>query len=290
MARASVIRRLPYFWIRLLFGITFLATGLLAAACTQGSESEPPTPPESVPNAPAASVRPAGEVTFSVTGSGAFRIKADGSGRPVAATLPALASPSEPGRYRAPNGTITLTVRETADGTFIDRSASAFSWWLASSGDPALVASGKGPAKAVEGVPLVVAWSPDSNAFAFGSVTGAPWSLHVANDRAALPEVATFEVPGGYVGELVFSPDSKYLAISTYSLDRRDHTVLVLELATGQLRTLSDGCHITWSPDSRYLAVHRDPYREPGAWVLAVDGSERFALSSDPEAFPHVWS
>jgi hypothetical protein len=288
MARATLIRRLPARWIALLAGPSFIASGLLSGACTGNPEPGTPVPTHGAESARPA--RPSGEVTFSVTGSGVFRVKADGSAPAVAASVPAQGASSEPGRFPAPRGGAVLTVRQASDGTFLDRSASAFSWWLASPSDPALVAAGKGPAKAVDGIPLVVAWSPDATRFAFGSVTGEPWSLHVADDRSAATQVTTFEVPGGYVGELAFSPDSKFLAISTYSLDRRDHTVLVLELATGQLRTLSDGCHITWSPDSRYLAVHRDPHREPGAWILAVDGSERFAISSDPEAFPHVWS
>ncbi|MEO6043326.1 MAG: hypothetical protein ABIQ47_05340 [Tepidiformaceae bacterium] len=99
-----------------------------------------------------------------------------------------------------------------------------------------------------------------------------------------------YTVTGGYVGELAFSPDGRYLAVSTYAMDRKNHTVLMLDLASGRMIRLIDGCHITWSPDSRYVAIHRDPGAESGAWVVsATDATNRWAVSRETQAFPLTW-
>jgi Tol biopolymer transport system component len=134
----------------------------------------------------------------------------------------------------------------------------------------------------------VVAWSPDSKQLAYGSVTGEPWTLQIMT-TGAVPQITTREVRGGYVGELAWSPDGRYLAISTYQLDRKNHTVLMYDTKTGSLSHVIDGCHLTWSPDSRFLAIHRDPGPDGGAWVISPDGETRIALTRDPAAFPYSW-
>jgi Tol biopolymer transport system component len=153
------------------------------------------------------------------------------------------------------------------------------------------VAGGKGAARAVDGIPFVVAWSPDSQSLAFGSITGEPYVLGVLRSPGSPnPTLGFAEVRGGYIGELAWSPDGKYLAISTYSLDRRNHTVLIAAGSTGLVRTLIDGCHITWSPDSKYIAIHRDPGVEGGAWVVsATDKEDRWPISREEKAFPLTW-
>jgi Tol biopolymer transport system component len=162
---------------------------------------------------------------------------------------------------------------------------------LAGEFDPQLVAGGKGAARAVEGIPFVVAWSPDSKTFAFGSITGDPYVLGLMRYPGSVQPQLTFaEVTGGYVGELAWSPDGKLLAISTYALDRRNHTVLMADPVSGSIRKLIDGCHITWAPDSKYIAIHRDPGVESGAWVVsATDSEDRWPISREVKAFPLTW-
>jgi Tol biopolymer transport system component len=134
----------------------------------------------------------------------------------------------------------------------------------------------------------VVAWSPDSQLVAYGSLIGEPFSLNVASP-SGLASARALSVSGGYVGELAWSPDGRYLGISTYTMDRKNHTTFIFDRASGTVRRLIDGCHITWAPDSKYVAVHRDPSPEPGTWVVAVDGSQRYALSADPTSYPELW-
>jgi Tol biopolymer transport system component len=141
---------------------------------------------------------------------------------------------------------------------------------LAQLGDahsPSLLLGGKAGARSRDGVPLVVAWSPDGRALAWGSLAELPYNLSLA-ERGSWK---TLE--GGYAGELAWSPDGRHLAISTYAEDRTDHTVLVLEMhGGGPPKRLAKGCVMVWSPDSRHLALHGEPRSQPGLWVVSVDG------------------
>lgn len=271
--------------------------GLLAVLGFHGAT---PVPSRDAPLAgSAAPSMPPGVITFEVTGQGLFTAVASGS--PLGTTTyeqlhaeghvaaPVETAPSPDGRYlasvlREPAGVfLALTGPDGAQQPVVQ---------LAAGDDPALVAGGKGHARAVAGVPLVVAWSPDSTQLAFGSITGEPYSLGILRHPGLkLPEVSYREVTGGYVGELAWSPDGRWLAISTYSMDRRDHSVLVVDAALGgYARYLIDGCHVTWSPDSRYVAIHRDPGPEAGAWVVSVtDPADRWPISREPGAFPLTW-
>jgi hypothetical protein len=63
----------------------------------------------------------------------------------------------------------------------------------------------------------------------------------------------------------------------------------MLDTTTNRLTTVIDGCHLTWAPDSRFLAIHRDPGPDAGAWIISPDGDTRLALSREPGAFPYAW-
>jgi WD40 repeat protein len=288
--------RFPAKWAAIAAALLVFATIAALALANRGS----------APPAPAAQTQSkiqnqeskiAGTITYEVTGSGLYT--ADASGAPIGTTTydklahdgqVATAQDSVP----SPDGKTVVTIERVTEGVFLSVTASGFTnrvAQLAGSSDPALVAGGKGAARAVEGVPLVVSWAPDSSRVAFGSITGEPYSLTVM--RAGFGSSSAmqgYEVQRGYVGELAFSPDGKYLAVSTYALDRKTHTVLMLELATGRISRLIDGCHITWSPDSRYVAIHRDPGIEAGAWVVnATNAEDRWAISNEVQAFPLTW-
>jgi len=190
----------------------------------------------------------------------------------------------------SPDRRYTAAIRRDDDGAHIDVTTGTrevASYWIASPSDADVVVDGKGPARAVEGVPLTIAWSPDSRWLAFGSISGAPWSLVVVS--ASGWSQSGFEVQGGYVGELAWSPDSSQLAISTYEIDRSDHNVLMFDVATRTVRDLIDGCSIVWAPNGAFLAVHREPSVETGVWMTSSDGLARFEATDDPMAFPVSW-
>jgi len=154
-------------------------------------------------------------------------------------------------------------------------------------GSPPLITGGKGGARSANGVPLVVAWSPDGRHLAWGSVNEPPYNLHVA-DRETL-HARSLPLEGGYVGELAWSPDSRYLAISTYAENRTDHTLLVLDTSgDGHPRTLARGCVMVWSPDSRHLALHGEPKSQPGLLLISVGGKVQQIIDRADVA-PFAW-
>ena len=287
--------RKPLAALAVLGAVGVIGIGLIAAPSFNGGGS-PPTEVR-VPVAPATGDGPGGVITYEVTGRGLFN--STGDGLSLGATTyehlhseGAVASAVE--EAASPDGKWTAAILRNSSGVFLtlrgENGVQRIATQLASGDDPQLVAGGKGHARAIEGVPLVVAWSPDSRTLAFGSVTGEPYTLGLLSNVGTNPAVSYSQVYGGYVGELAWSPDGKLLAISTYSLDRRNHSVLIADPATGYVRTLIDGCHITWSPDSKYVAVHRDPGDEAGAWVIAAnDKSDRWAITREEKAFPLTW-
>ena len=195
-----------------------------------------------------------------------------------------------PANITSPDGRYVAAIRFDDDGTHLDITNNdrlVRSYWIASPTDPAVVLGPKDPARALEGVPLAVAWSPDSESLAFGSLSGAPWSLVVASVGSWTPN--WYQVRGGYVGELAWAPDSSQLAISTYEIDRSDHNVLMFDVATRTVRDLIDGCSIVWAPNGQFLAVHREPAVDTGVWMTSSDGLTRFEATDDPMAFPVSW-
>lgn len=139
---------------------------------------------------------------------------------------------------------------------------------------PRLVGGDKAGARSQDGVPLLIAWSPDGQTLAWGSVIQPPYNLHLA-DRQTLAN-RSLPLEGGYAGELAWSPDGRYLAISTYAENRTDHTVLVLDTVVDEFpRRVAKGCVMVWSPDSRHLALHGEPKAQPGLWIVDSDGNSR---------------
>ncbi len=194
------------------------------------------------------------------------------------------------GVWIAPDETGIAFVNQTDDGAWMaiwDSSGVTRLGQLAGPGSPLLVNGGKVAAWAADGVPLLAAWSPDGSQFAYGSVTDGQEVFHVVD--AGTWSERSYGLDDGFVGELVWSPDGQYVAISSYSHDGKDHTVYVADAAGGGISKLIDGCLIVWSPDSQYLAVHRDPYYEPGLWLFSIDGLERSQLSDEAGATALAW-
>lgn len=194
------------------------------------------------------------------------------------------------GVWVAPDQTIVAFVDQTDDGAWMavwEHSGVTRLAQLAGPGSPPLVSGDKTSARAADGVPLLAAWSPDGSQFAYGSATDGQDVFHVVDSRGWSER--SYGLDDGFVGELVWSPDGKNVAISSYSRDGKDHTVYIADAAGGGIGRLVDGCLIVWSPDSQYLAVHRDPYYEPGLWLFSIDGLERRLLSDDGGATALAW-
>jgi Tol biopolymer transport system component len=153
---------------------------------------------------------------------------------------------------------------------------------------PRLVAkNGKGAARSSDGVPLVVRWSPDGTKLAWGSVSGSPYNLHVAERGSWVTR--SYPMDGGYAGELAWSPDGRYVAVSTYEKDRSDHTLLVLDTTESHGPTrLAKGCVVVWAPDSRHLVLHGEPRTQPGLLVVSVTGDVQ-RVSERKDVAPFAW-
>ncbi len=233
---------------------------------------------------------PSGVILYT-TAQGDVTVRPDG--QPIEADGPPAVQFVASGgveEFAAPDGNAVAYVERSEGGAWLavrDEDTSRRLAQLADESSPPLVNGVKGDARVAGGVPLTVAWSPDARYLAYGSLTGAPYALHVV--ESGTWSQRTYQVEGGFIGELVWSPAGDRLAISTYSADRLDHSAYVLDPDGGAPVRLIDGCHIVWSPDGRYLTLHRDPHRAPGAWIVAVDGSEAYALSHDRTAFPLSW-
>jgi dipeptidyl aminopeptidase/acylaminoacyl peptidase len=102
--------------------------------------------------------------------------------------------------------------------------------------------------------------------------------------------VSTFFFEEGYAGELAWSPDGTQLAISTYSLDRTQHEVYVMDISAGSApRHLLDGCKIVWSPDGQFVAVKREPHDATGVAAIRVETGFHWSLTTDPQFVPLSW-
>ena len=194
------------------------------------------------------------------------------------------------GVWVAPDATTVAFVDQTEQGAWMavwEPSGVTRLAQLSGPDSPRLVGQDKTAARAADGVPLLAAWSPDGSRFAYGTATDGQDVFHIADSSAWSEQ--SYGLSDGFVGELAWSPDGKHVAISSYSRDGQDHTVYVVAAGGGELTKLVDGCLIVWSPDSSYLAVHRDPYYEPGLWVFSIDGLERYQLSEEVGATALAW-
>ena len=234
---------------------------------------------------------PPGIINY-ITESGEFTI--DASGKPaerVVAPPLQLIPAADAGEFSAPDSSVVAFAEQATDGgTWLalrEGIDSARLAQLSSPGDPLLFNGDKSAARSFGGIPLVVSWSPDGRYLAYGTVSGVPYTLHVFDRNTGATH--DFAVPDGYVGEAAWSPDGQHLAMSSYSVDRLYHTIYLWDPGNGSFTELIDGCHLIWAPDSRHLVLHRDPYVEPGIWVLSVEGGERYALTDEPSGFPMAW-
>ena len=154
-------------------------------------------------------------------------------------------------------------------------------------GPPLVAGNGKSSARSVDGVPLLIRWSPDGSRLAWGSVSGSPYNLHIA-DRGSWSS-RSYPLEGGYVGELAWSADARYLAVSTYGRDRLDHTLLLFDaLENHGPQRLAKGCVVVWAPDSRHLVLHGEPRTQPGLLVISVSGDVR-RVTERTDVAPFAW-
>ena len=202
----------------------------------------------------------------------------------------AEAETSIQGVWIAPDGATVAFVDQTDEGAWMavwEPSGVTRLAQLAGPESLVLVGQDKPAARAADGVPLLAAWSPDGSRLAYGTAIDGQDVFHIAESSAWSER--SYGLSDGFVGELAWSPDGEHVAISSYSRDGKDHTVYVVAADGDEMTKLVDGCLIVWSPDSRYLAVHRDPYYEPGLWVFSIDGLERHQLSDEVGATALAW-
>lgn len=212
---------------------------------------------------------------------------------PVVSERPRPAYAPEDGEavYPSPDGEAEVRVQRDETGTYLEvyvADTRVSTTMIAGPDDPEAVVGSKIAARAVEGVPLAVAWSPDNRHIAFGSLWGDPFFLGII--RVGSWTVSYLPVEGGYVGELAWSPSGDLLGVSTYELDRHDHTVLLFNPVTFVAERLMDGCVITWSPDGDFIAFHREPAVEPGVWIASVRDDLLIPVTRDEAAFPVAWT
>ncbi len=137
------------------------------------------------------------------------------------------------------------------------------------------------------GPQFAIAWSRDERYIAVGPVS-APYSLSVL-DTVAGQLVSQYSFEEGYAGELVWSPVADSLAISTYSPDRLQHEVYVVDPASGDApRHLLGGCRIVWSPDGRFIAAKAEPH-DLGARAVDVETGVSWQIAAAPGLTPVAW-
>jgi hypothetical protein len=273
---------------RALFAIVAIATALLCMAC---AEEAPATQPD---GHPATEVTATPTLEAAASPSGILTFAADGHYISVPAVDPThrlatvavtsenhIAAHQRPTEAVSPDGRFEARVVTDEQGTRIDLTASGHatvSVAIAAPEGVGLVTEGKALARAVAGVPLTIAWSPDSKYLAFGSITGAPWALNLFS--TASWSFSSYQVEGGYVGELSWSPDGSRLAISTYELERTNHTVLLLDVETHWLRRLIGGCIVS----GRRTAASSPSIAS--RWRIPVSGSRPSREASASASLP----
>jgi len=134
---------------------------------------------------------------------------------------------------------------------------------------------------------IAIAWSPDGR-FIATSPVAEPYVLFLIDTVRNGTMRHYFDE--GYAGELRWSPDGETLAISTYSPDRSRHEVYLLTPALGGApRHLLDGCLIVWSPDSRFMAVKREPGHANGVAVIRPDTAAHWPVVTFSGFLPLSW-
>ena len=138
---------------------------------------------------------------------------------------------------------------------------------------------------------LAVAWSPRGDRFAVGPVSE-PYVMYVVLTEGSWKlAYSTYTFQEGYAGELAWSPDGAYLAISTYSPDRTQHEVYLMDGdADGAPRHVLDGCKIVWSPDGKFIAVKREPHDSTGIAAIRVDTGFHWSVTTHPDYYPLSWA
>lgn len=133
-----------------------------------------------------------------------------------------------------------------------------------------------------------ISWSPDGRYISVSPVAQ-PFVMFVTQTDGE-GRLGVYYLKDGYAGEMKWSPDGGRLAVSTYSLDRKQHNVYLLEsLESNRLRFLIDGCLIFWSPDGRFLANHREPRNGSGMALTRVEDGHSWVISPHVSLVPASW-
>ena len=134
-----------------------------------------------------------------------------------------------------------------------------------------------------EGRRYYPAWSPDGKQIAYVEALnykgGGPLAIFVMDCDGSQPRQIT---PYAYYIELSWSPDSKWIAFSTFN------AIYLVSSDGADLRQLTDqfsDSFPVWSPDGTYIAfqsTREDPGQHLDIYVMRADGTEIRRLTDDP--------
>lgn len=271
------------------------AAAATLSACAEGAPQASSPGSEAVATATATPIpAPSGILTFVADGGQYTSIPAADPTHPL---VTAAIGPDDHGSAHhrpttalSPDGRYEANVRRDDQGTFIDVVSGghvAQSIPIAAPDGADIVAGGKSLARAVDGVPLTIAWSPDSKHLAYGSVTGAPWALNIFSTSTR--SFASYEVEGGYVASSRGHRTAR-ASPSPRMSSSANHTVLLLDVETSWIRRLIGGYIVVWSPDGNFVAVRREPLEEPGVWIAPIEGGTDIRVTADTKSYPVAWT
>lgn len=127
-----------------------------------------------------------------------------------------------------------------------------------------------------------VAWSPDGATLAYLSDASGDYQLYVRPaDGTGEPRRLTRD-EGGWINRVVWSPDSRRIALSDNT-----HRLRVVDVASGRTSvvdstTASDLDDFSWSADSRWLAYAKTSPNTMGAiWLAPLEGGRPTQVTSD---------
>ena len=137
-------------------------------------------------------------------------------------------------------------------------------------------------------------FSPDGRQIAFQSPReGQHTNLYLMDANGARQRRITNH--SGFAGMPVWSPDGRQLAYQwTPDLDRDKWRLMVLDLATGTSRALTDGAAndqvINWSPDGTQFVFHSDRHGKNQLYLITLDGTVRRLTTNAFDDRSGAWS
>jgi hypothetical protein len=129
-----------------------------------------------------------------------------------------------------------------------------------------------------------VLWSPDGSGLAW--ISGYDLSLQTVDVVSGLAVETSFS--SGFPNEIKWSPDSASIAVATSDLPSGRFEVWLVDPTTGGGRSVTSGCDIVWSLDSRFFAVHG--FTPPGIAIVEAATGARIQVTTQLSDMPVSWT